>query len=283
MELLENKRVIITGGSLGIGFEVARHCSEEGAQLILISRHEDDLKEAIMNLPDNKHKHDFLSIDVSLPEKVKEASEEVKNKYGYIDGLVNCAGIYGPIGKLNEIDPAHFKYAIETNLLGTFYMCHYFTPFILKSKRGKIINFSGGGASGPFPNYSAYAISKTGVVKLTENISKEFENDNIDVNAVAPGFVVTRLHDETVKAGNKAGKDFLNNTLQQIKEGGIPPEKAARLTVFLLSSNSDGISGKFISAPWDPWEEKDFISKLKEDKDLATLRRIDNKYFIKRT
>jgi len=282
MGLLENKKVIVTGGSLGIGLEVARQCAEEGAQLFLISRHEENLKKAITTISTNKHNHTYFCLDVSLPEKVKETTVEIEKNYGRVDGLVNCAGIYGPIGKLDDIDPLHFKYAIETNLLGTFYMCHYFIPLLRKAKRGKIINFSGGGAAGPFPCFSAYATSKIGVVRLTENLSREFENDNIDVNAVAPGFVVTRLHQETVKAGDRAGKQFFDKTLQQIKEGGVPPEKAAKLTVFLLSSDSDGISGKFISAPWDPWEDKNYLLNIRKDKDLATLRRIDNKYFMKK-
>lgn len=282
MGVLENKKIIITGGSKGIGFVVAQKCAEEGAHLILISRHTNDLEKAIKKIPKNGQDHKYYCLDVSNLEKVKKIAKIIEKDLSSIDGLVNCAGVYGPIGTVDEIDPVEFTKAININLLGTFYMCHYFIPLLKKAKRGKIVNYSGGGAAGPFPNYSAYAVGKTGIVRLTENISIEFINDNIDINAVAPGFVITRLHEETINAGKKAGEGFLKKTKEQIEEGGIPPDLAAKLTVFLLSPDSDGITGKFLSAPWDPWGDSNFQTRLKDDRDFATIRRIDNKFFFKK-
>ena len=113
-------------------------------------------------------------------------------------------------------------------------------------------------------------------------LSIELAEDNVDINCVAPGFVITRLHNETLAVGSEAaGNNFYENTKKQIEKGGVPPEKAANLTSFLLSSKSDGITGKFISAPWDLWEAEEFRNLLKCDKDFATLRRIDNKNFYK--
>ena len=282
MGMLENKKIVITGGSMGIGFAVAQRCAKEEAMLILVSRHTDDLEKAIKMIGENGQDHRYYCLDVSMPEKVKEMVDFIEKDLSFIDGLVNCAGICGPIGKLNEIDPLEFTKTININLLGTFYMSHYFIRLLKKAKRGKIVNYSGGGAVSPFPNYSAYAVSKVGVVRLTENMAFEFKNDNIDINAVAPGFVITRLHQETIKAGKKAGEDYLKKTLDQINKGGVSPDIPAKLTVFLLSPYSDGISGKLISAPWDPWEDDDFLIRLKNDEDLATLRRIDDKTFFKK-
>jgi 3-oxoacyl-[acyl-carrier protein] reductase len=282
MGLLENKKIIITGASMGIGLAVAKKCAEEGARLILVSRNEIDLKEAVKTLKDNSQNHGYYCADVSRLEMVKEMAGFVEKRLGYIDGLVNCAGIYGPIGRLDEIDPAEFANAININLLGTFYMCFHFIPLLKKAKRGKIVNYSGGGAASPFPNYSAYAVSKAGIVRFTENIALEFIDSNLDINAVAPGFVITRLHQETIKAGSKAGEKFLKMTEEQINKGGVPADVPVRLTIFLLSQNSDGLTGKFISAPWDSWEDSNFLDRLKNDKDLATLRRIDDKTFFKK-
>lgn len=282
MGMLENKKIIITGGSMGIGLEVAQKCAEQGALLILVSRHSDDLDKAIKMIKRNGQDHRYYCLDVSKPEKVKEMADFAAKDLSSIDGLVNCAGTYGPIGKIDEIDPIKFTTAININLLGTFYMCHYFIPLLKKSKRGKIVNYSGGGAASPFPNYSAYAVGKIGIVRLTENMAIEYMNENIDINVVAPGFVITRLHQETIKADKKAGEDFLKKTINQIDKGGVPADLAARLTVFLLSPDSDLITGKFISAPWDPWENKNFLNRLKNDKDFATIRRIDNKFFLKK-
>jgi NAD(P)-dependent dehydrogenase (short-subunit alcohol dehydrogenase family) len=267
---------------MGIGFDVAKKCTEEGAQLIIVSRHRDDLENAIKMVNATAKKHIYYAIDVSQQDKVKNMAADIEKNTNFIDGLVNCAGIYGPIGKTDEINPLEFTNAININLLGTFYMCYYFIPLLKKSRRGKIVNYSGGGAANAFPNYAAYAVSKTGIVRFSENLALEFKNDDIDINAIAPGFVITRLHQETLKAGKKAGEEFFKKTIDQINKGGIPSDMAVKLTVFLLSSNSDGITGKFISAPWDPWQDEKFQAKLKNDEDFATLRRIDDKYFSKK-
>jgi 3-oxoacyl-[acyl-carrier protein] reductase len=188
--------------------------------------------------------------------------------------------VYGPIGPTEAVDPTEFAATVQVNLLGTFHVCHFLIPLLKKAHRGKIVNFSGGGAAGPFPNYSAYATTKAAVVRLTENMALELQDCAIDVNAVAPGFVVTRLHQQTLEAGDRAGETFLQKTKDQIAQGGVPAEVPAELTVFLLSSASDGISGKFISAPWDPWAEEDFQAELRRNPDCAVLRRIDGRNFV---
>jgi 3-oxoacyl-[acyl-carrier protein] reductase len=148
------------------------------------------------------------------------------------------------------------------------------------SYKRKIIIFSGGGASSIFPNYTAYSTSKISLVKFAENLSNELKDDNVDINCISPGFIITDIHKETLKNGEKiVGKNFYNKTLENIKKGGDPVEKPVNLTNFLLSSKSDNISGKLISAIWDPWENKDFQELLKTDIDIATLKRIDKKYF----
>lgn len=282
MNSLENKTVLITGGSLGIGYAISGKCAEAGAKVIIASRTEDDLKKAIRKLNRISDKgHSYKILDVSDKQQVSQFADEIRKKEGCIDGLVNCAGIYGPIGTLNDIDIEHFVKAININLLGTVFMCHYFSQ-LMKNRKAKIVNYSGGGAATPFPNYSAYAVSKIGIVRLTENLSQELKLHGIEVNCIAPGFVVTRLHQQTIEAGDKAGSSFLANTKEQIEKGGVPPDIAAELTVFLLSAESNGITGKFISAPWDSWRDSAFIEKLKSDKDFATLRRIDDKTFFKR-
>ena len=120
-------------------------------------------------------------------------------------------------------------------------------------------------------------------MRFTENLALELNEDNFNINCVAPGFVITRLHQETIKAGYiTAGNAFYETTKKQIESGGVPAEKAASLIIYLLSDDSNGITGKFISAPWDEWSKKKFQNLLRNDKDFATLRRIDNKTFYKK-
>lgn len=285
MKLLNSKTVLISGGSLGIGFEIAKKCAEEGANIIITARNLNNLEKALKGIKEiSAAKHNYYSLDVSKYEEVERFRNWCKNNYGDINCLVNCAGIYGPIGKLTEIDMGKFTEAISINFLGTVYMCNLIAPIIKSNGKKKIINFSGGGAASPFPYYSAYATSKIAIVRFTENIAAELAQDNFDINCVAPGFVITRLHQQTIEAGpESAGYDFYENTKKQIEKGGIPAEMAANLTVFLASDKSDGITGKFISAPWDKWQDTEFQELLRTDKDFATLRRIDNKTFYKKT
>lgn len=278
-DLLKDKLILITGGSVGIGYVVAEKCVEAGAQVILCSRTEKDLKTAIEKLKKiNSKNHLYRVLNVGDQNAVKNCTQWVQKEFGYLDGLVNCAGVYGPIGPLNQIDINEFVQAIQINFLGTVFTCHYFSDLMM-NRKAKIVNYSGGGASGPFPNYSAYATSKSAIVRLTENLVQEFQPLGIQVNVVGPGFVATRLHEQTIKAGDKAGKAFLEKTKAELSKGGVPPEMAAHLTVFLLSDESSGVNGKFISANWDEWEKPAFIERLKKDKNFATLRRIDDKNF----
>lgn len=283
MKKLESKNIIVTGGSLGIGLAVSKKIASEGGTIIMIARNTNDLIIATNKLKKTYNsEHYYYSADVSNILEIGLFKKYIENKFEKIHGLVNCAGIYGPIGKTTTIDTNDFLNTIKINLMGTIYMCSMFANLNSIDKR-KIVNFSGGGAATPFANYSAYATSKTAIVRLTENLSIELAENNIDINCIAPGFVITRLHDNTLKAGpDNAGKNFFENTKKQIENGSVPPEKAADLTSFLLSDESNGITGKFISAPWDPWQEENFQKLLREDKDFATLRRIDNKIFFKK-
>ena len=280
---LNSKRIIITGGSLGIGFEIAKVCAVQGAEVVIAARNQGNLEESLKKIKSISDKnHTAYSLDVGDLKAVEVFAEWIKNQGLEVNGLVNCAGVYGPIGKTPNIDMENFTKAIRINFLGTVYMCSIFTPLLVSNTNKKIVNYSGGGAASPFPNYSAYASSKAAIVRFTENLSREINDDGFDVNCISPGFVITRLHQETVDAGPEmVGHGFYQNTKKQIEGGGTSPDEAAQLTIFLLSEDADGITGKFLSAPWDPWRDKTFQEKLKEDNDLATLRRIDEKNFMK--
>lgn len=278
--LLEGKNILITGASMGIGLAVAEACAAQGASLILVSRHEADLAKVIEMLRGNGQTHTYRCVDVGSADAVEKMAVSLTERLESLDGVVNCAGVYGPIGSTDIVDVGEFATTIQINLLGTFYVCHYLLPLLKKASRGKIVNYSGGGAAGPFPNYCAYSVSKVGIVRLTENMALELKADGIDVNSVAPGFVVTRLHEQTLEAGAKAGEAFLQKTKEQIASGGVSADIAAKLTVFLLSPESDGITGKFISAPWDFWQDKAFQDRLRKEPDFAALRRIDGRQFV---
>jgi NAD(P)-dependent dehydrogenase (short-subunit alcohol dehydrogenase family) len=146
---------------------------------------------------------------------------------------------------------------------------------------GSIVTFSGGGATGPLPRYDAYAVSKSAVVRLTENLAEDLDGLGVRVNAIAPGFVPTAMHRATLEAGpERAGPTYFQRTAEAVESGsGDSPRLAAELTAFLMSDASEGITGRLISARWDPWREPAFQSQLRSDPHLAKLRRIDNQFF----
>jgi len=281
---MKNKIIVVTGGSTGIGLAVAKQLAFEGATIILVARNKEELESASKCLIELTHRQHYIySLDVSDWENVSTFAEYIKTNWYKIDGLVNCAGIHGPIGATVLLNPTDMINAIQVNLMGTLHMCVALSNLFNDEKRKKIVNFSGGGAVNPFPNYTAYSMSKAGVVRFTENFALEMAEYNFDVNCVAPGFVATRIHKQTLDAGAEiVGKEYYERTVNQLKDGAVPAEKAAELVSFLLSSESDGITGKLISAIWDDWKNENFQEILRSDKDFATLRRIDNKQFYKK-
>jgi 3-oxoacyl-[acyl-carrier protein] reductase len=275
---LEGCAAVVTGGSQGFGLAVARAFASEGADVLICARGEDALEGARASLASHARPGRQVlsaSADVSRPEQAQRLVGVALAAFGRVDVLVNNAGVYGPMGVIEDVDLSEWTRAVEINLMGTVLPCRAVLPHMKKAGRGKIINLSGGGATAPLPRISAYAASKAAVVRFTETLAEEVRADHIDVNAVAPGALNTRLLDEVLAAGaDKVGVDFYTKSLKQKEEGGAPLEKGAALCVFLASAASDGLSGKLISALWDPWETlPDRMAPL-GDSDIYTLRRI---------
>ncbi|MFC1546625.1 SDR family NAD(P)-dependent oxidoreductase [bacterium] len=275
---LKQKYALITGGSQGLGKTVAEEFVKQGASVILCARNEKILQQTQHELSkklDTNQKVLIQVIDVSDISQVEKLREYVYAEFPRLDIVVNNAGIYGPKGKVEDVEYIQWKKAIDINLLGTFYICHVFLPQFKKQGYGKIINLSGGGATSPLPYLSAYAASKAAVVRFTETLALELSEHKIDVNAIAPGALNTRLLDEVLDAGpEKVGKKFYEKAKKQKQDGGVSLGVGASLCVFLASSESDGITGKLISAVWDPWKDlPKYIEDLKKT-DIYTLRRI---------
>lgn len=275
---LENRNAIVTGANQGFGLAVAKELIREGASVVICARNLPRLNKAArelraMAMPGQK----VISIqaDVSIQKDVKIVIEKSIKELKRIDILVNNAGVYGPKGLIENVDAVEWAKAIEINLFSVFYACKYILPHMKKNKFGKIINLSGGGATNPLPRISAYASSKAAVVRLTETLAEEYCDCGVDINAVAPGALNTRLLEEVLKAGpGVVGEQFYNKALQQKARGGVPLERGASLCVYLASSESNGITGKLISAVWDPWKELGLHLVDLKNTDIYTLRRI---------
>ena len=139
---------------------------------------------------------------------------------------------------------------------------------------GKIVQISGGAGPIRFRD-GCHAASKAGIVRFVETLAEEVRQSGIDVNAIAPGALNTRLLEEILESGpEKVGRAFYERSLAQKHHGGTPPERAAALAVFLGPAASDGITGKLISAVWDPWEDLPQYRENLDRTDVYTLRRI---------
>ncbi len=276
--VLQGRTAIITGASQGLGLEIATQYVAAGASVIICARDEGMLSKAADVLKRSASNDQVIShivADVAESEAVDALIDFAIDKMGRIDILVNNAGIYGPKGLIDSVDWTQWVQAINVNLLGSVLMCRAVITHMKRQGYGKIVQLSGGGATNPLPNLSSYAVSKAGIVRFIETLAIESAEYAIDANAIAPGALNTRMLDEILASDSETvGKEFYERALQQKASGGAGLEKGASLAVFLGSAGSDGITGKLISAIWDPWEELDRYKADLEDSDIYTLRRI---------
>ena len=275
---LKNKVSLITGASQGLGKAIAHAFRKEGAHVAICARDSNLIESVAAELRAHSvidQKVFAATCDVSSFEQVERLFSDLSDCLGSVEILVNNAGVYGPKGGSENVPFEEWARAIEINLYGTFLPCQFAIRHMKGLGRGKVINLSGGGATAPLPRISAYAASKAAVVRLTETLAEELREFFIDVNAIAPGPLNTRLLGEVLSAGSDAvGKAFYEKSLKQLDSGGVPLEKAASLCVYLASEFSDGITGKLISAQWDPWDKlHEFRDQLAQS-DVYTLRRI---------
>jgi NAD(P)-dependent dehydrogenase (short-subunit alcohol dehydrogenase family) len=275
---LQGIRAIITGANQGFGLAVAERYVAEGARVFLCARNADRLREAATALAARAPSADavhWARADVTVPADVQRMTEAARSALGGLDVLVCNAGIYGPKGPIETVDWDAWVEALNVNLLGTILCCRSVLPHFRAERRGKIILLSGGGATKPMPFLSAYAASKAAVVRFGETLAGEVADAGIDVNAVAPGALNTRLLDEVLEAGPSAvGDAFYKASLKQKQTGGTPLETGAGLCAFLASAESDGITGRLLSAVWDPWRDLPARRAELAASDIYTLRRI---------
>jgi 3-oxoacyl-[acyl-carrier protein] reductase len=275
---LKSKISLVTGASQGLGKAIASAFVKEGAHVAICARDSKLVEFAANELrthASGDQKVFATACDVSAADQVERLFSDISAHLGPVEILVNNAGVYGPKGQSESVPFTEWARAIEINLNGTFLPCQFGIRHMKRVGRGKIINLSGGGATAPLPKISAYAASKAAVVRLTETLAEELREFSIDVNAIAPGALNTRLLEDVLSAGPDAvGKAFYEKSLKQRDSGGVPLEKAASLCVYLASEISDGITGKLISAQWDPWENLHEFREQLAKSDVYTLRRI---------
>jgi NAD(P)-dependent dehydrogenase (short-subunit alcohol dehydrogenase family) len=275
---LAGRAAIITGANRGLGLAIAHAYVAAGADVMLCARDGAALEAARASVASSAHHGQRVLariVDVAKRDDVDDLASTTIEAFPHLSVLVNNAGVYGPKGPVEAVATEAWTQAIEINLLGSVWMSAALVPHFKRQRYGKVIQLSGGGATAPLPRLSAYAASKAAVVRFAETLAEELKQDGVDVNSIAPGALNTRLLDEVLEAGPaQVGEDFYAKAQAQKKQGGAPLERGAALAVFLASAASDGITGKLLSAIWDPWETlAEHLQELNQT-DVYTLRRI---------
>jgi NAD(P)-dependent dehydrogenase (short-subunit alcohol dehydrogenase family) len=263
--------LVITGTSSGIGRALAERLLAQGHHVGGLAR--SDQTGLTAQFPDTFR---AARCDVSDWDQVARAAREVYAPWPHADGLVTCAGLQGAVGPAVSLDPRQWSATVRANLDGTYHAIRAFHELLRRAPhRAKIVCFSGGGATKPRPNFSAYGVAKTGVVRLVETMAEEMRGQPLDINAVAPGAINTRLTDEVLRLGpDVVGAAEYEAACKQKETGGGSLEKVIGLVEWLLSPASDGISGRLLAAQWDPWATLGRHAKTLAGSDVYTLRRI---------
>lgn len=238
---LKDKIALITGASSGIGKGIALKFAEEGAAVIINynsnASEAEKLKEQIENAGGRAS---VYKCNVTNYEEVEKMIKFVIDEYGRIDILVNNSGITKD-NLIMKMSPEDFDSVVDTNLKGTFYTIKTATKYMMKQRSGKIINMASVVGITGNASQANYAASKAGVIALTKSVAKEYASRNINVNAIAPGYIETKM------------TDILSDKVKESILGSIPlkrqgkTEDVANLAVFLASDESAYITGQVIN------------------------------------
>mgnify|MGYP003288420988 CR=1 FL=1 len=276
MGQLHHRVALITGAGRGIGRAIALAYAREGASLALAARTRRELEQTAQEAQALGATTCVVPVDISDPAQVEDLVRQTVERFATIDILVNNAGMTGPVGPLQETDVAAWIQTIQVNLIGTYLCCRAVVPVMSQHQRGKIINLSGAGATSAWRHLSAYGASKVAVVRLTETLALELEGRNIQVNALGPGAIHTRLWEDLRDQAQAAGDAPLYALGQRVTSGGgASLERATALAVFLASEASGALSGRLISAVTDDVPNLPTQIRRIMASDAFTLRRAD--------
>lgn len=276
---LKSKTALITGATGGFGRVLADKFVRAGASLILFGRNKNLLKNLHQQLSSGLSKDQEIYLiegDLKTIGDLPKLAAFYMNRLGVPDILINNASIVGPIGSVWKNSWSEWNETITVNFLAPVVLIRAYIPEMVNRGSGKIINISGGGATGPRPNFAAYGCSKAALVRFSETLAEELRGTGITVNCIAPGALNTRMTQSIVNVGGEeAGKNEYSTALRLRQENDTETiKRAADLAVFLASSVSDRVTGKLISAVWDPWKELPEHLEELDRTDVYTLRRI---------
>lgn len=234
---LQNKTVMITGASRGIGAETARAFAKAGAKVALVARSSEAIAELAGEIGDRAV---AIPCDIARYWEMEQAVENCLRAHGSLDVLVNNAGVIDPISHMAEADPEKWGEVIDINLKGVFHGMRAALPVMVENGGGTILTVGSGAAHGPVEAWSAYCSSKAGALMLTRMADKEYGAAGIRAISMSPGTVATQMQKDIKASG-------INPVSQLDWSDHIPPDWPAKALVWMCSPAADGYLGGEVS------------------------------------
>jgi NAD(P)-dependent dehydrogenase (short-subunit alcohol dehydrogenase family) len=262
---LEGQVAIITGGSRGIGLAIGKALAANGVAVALVSRSQEAVQAAAKSIQMAGSRAIGLSADVTDQRAVISMVAETVQRLGPVDLLVNNAGSANALGPVWEVSPDAWWDDVTTNLRGTFLCTHAVLPSMIARHRGRIVNVVSSlgiptsPQSTPSPYASAYSSSKAAVIVFTQNLAAMARDHGVQVFGLRPGLVRTTMLEGARSPAGRQWLPELNAALDSDRL--VPPEYAARWTVFLASGDADKLSGRVFGVA----HEMDTLVKRTDD------------------
>lgn len=245
MGILQDRVVVITGASRGLGLASARACAAEGAAVVLTSRRGDSVEQTVAALRGEGLKVAGAVCDVSDLAQVEALADFAVSEFGRFDVWVNNAGYAGAWGPAAHLGPAAFMRVVQTNIIGTYNGSIVALRRFVPAGRGKLINILGKGADGrPSPNQSAYSSSKAWMTSFTRTLAQEYRASGVGIYAYNPGMMTTDLLTDVVAVSGF--EDTLKALPTVMRMWAKPPEVPARRVAWLASAATDGKTGLIV-------------------------------------
>jgi NAD(P)-dependent dehydrogenase (short-subunit alcohol dehydrogenase family) len=249
---LKDRIAIVTGGSQGIGEAIARRLAAEGAKVAILNRNVQKAAGVVAAIKKAGGEATALACDIGKVAEIDRVVAEVLGIYGTIDILVNNAGAYY-LSALGSTVESEFDAMMNTNIKGVFFLCQAVLPEFERRKKGKIINIGSIFGNDGFPGSAAYCSTKGAIHLMTKTLGLELRERNIQVNAIAPGFIETPLN-EGYRTHNK---EWLRRADERFGGPGVwmKPNELGGAVVFLASEDADSVTGSimFVDRGWSAY------------------------------
>lgn len=267
---LQGQVAIVTGGGRGLGRAFALELATKGAAVAVTGRSQDQISETVARINEAGGRAAAFVADVTDHAAATRIVDEVEKTLGPVDLLVNNAGIVTPLGPVADADIEQWWRCMEVNLRGPLIYCKGVLPKMIARHRGRIINVASGAGTTGTPNMSAYVVSKTSLIRLTEILGAEVRDHGIQVFAIEPGTVRTAMTDYLK---SPEGQRRMPSSIQAVFEKGhdSPPEYAANLILKLASGRADRLSGHYIEV-YDDVDRMAAQARKIEQRELYSLR-----------